>query len=1168
MPERVSLTAGSAEDVAQTGVEEMLCGIWEQVLQVERVGVNDNFFDLGGHSLLAAQVVSQIRRVFGIELEIQDLFEASSVSLLGPVVEQALGRQQGSSMGPLLRAERAGDIALSYAQQRLWFLDQLEPGRSTYNIPVAVRLQGHLEVEALGRALLEVIRRHEVLRTHIELRAGRGVQVIEAQWSGGVEEQDLRGLPAVERSQEILRVASEEAERPFDLSRGPLLRMRLLYVEEQEHVLLLTMHHIVSDGWSMGLLMREVAVLYEAYAQGRPSPLPELSIQYADYAVWQREWLQGEVLEEQLGYWRKQLAGVEVLELPTDHARPSQPSRRGGSVEVRIAEPLLGRLKELSRREEMSLFMVLLTSFQLLLSRYSGQTDIAVGTPVANRTRSELEDLIGFFVNQLVLRTDLGGEPSVRELLGRVRQVCLQAYAHQDLSFERLVEEINPERSLNRTPLFQAFLALQNAPTRAMDLEGLRLEPIQAGPVPARFDLEMVVGEQGGELAGVLIYATDLYEPATVERMVGHWLRLLEQMVADPEQRISQLQMLSSVELEQVLREWNRTDAEYPEPSVQELIASQAARTPEAVAVMSGGVQLSYGELNGRANQLAHYLHRLGVGPEVRVGLCMDRSVDLVIGLLGILKAGGVYVPLDPDQPEERLSYMIEDAAISVLLTQTAVADKLLSASVRTVYVDQDWEEIAKGSDQNPAAYVQPCNGAYLIYTSGSTGRPKGVLVEHHSLKNTLLYSASRFGLGADDAVAVMASFAFDISLLELMSVWLSGGRSTILTRGEVLDVERLGKSLQSVTVVHGVPSLMRQLVVAWQQDHHRPQQLRELLTGGDTVSAGLLRDLAETFPGCDRVVLYGPTEASMICATQQITSVEGGRVSPIGRAIANTRIYVLDEDMQPVPVGVSGELYIGGAGVARGYVNRAELTACKFVPDPFGGVGERLYRSGDIGRWRGDGQLEFVGRADEQVKIRGYRIEPGEVEGALRELAGVQDAVVVAREDEPGQKRLVAYLVSEEPLQREQLREQLGRRLPEYMVPSLYVRLEALPLTGNGKLDRQRLPVPERASLTAGSAEDVAQTGVEEMLCGIWEQVLQVERVGVSDNFFDLGGHSLLAAQVVSQIRRVFGIELEIQDLFEASSVSLLGPVVEQALGRQQGSSMGRCCARSERGI
>ena len=946
----------------------------------------------------------------------------------------------------MLRAERAGDIALSYAQQRLWFLDQLEPGRSTYNIPVAVRLQGHLEVEALGRALLEVIRRHEVLRTHIELRAGRGVQVIEAQWSGGVEEQDLRGLPAVERSQEILRVASEEAERPFDLSRGPLLRMRLLYVEEQEHVLLLTMHHIVSDGWSMGLLMREVAVLYEAYAQGRPSPLPELSIQYADYAVWQREWLQGEVLEEQLGYWRKQLAGVEVLELPTDHARPSQPSRRGGSVEVRIAEPLLGRLKELSRREEVSLFMVLLTSFQLLLSRYSGQTDIAVGTPVANRTRSELEDLIGFFVNQLVLRTDLGGEPSVRELLGRVRQVCLQAYAHQDLPFERLVEEINPERSLNRTPLFQTFFGLQNAPTRAMDLEGLRLEPIQAGPVPARFDLEMVVGEQGGELAGVLIYATDLYEPATVERMVGHWLRLLEQMVADPEQRISQLQMLSSVELEQVLREWNRTDAEYPEPSVQELIASQAARTPEAVAVMSGGVQLSYGELNGRANQLAHYLHRLGVGPEVRVGLCMDRSVDLVIGLLGILKAGGVYVPLDPDQPEERLSYMIEDAAISVLLTQTAVAEERALASPQTVYVDQDWEEIAQEEERDPRVNVQPCNGAYVIYTSGSTGRPKGVLVEHRSLKNTLLYSASRFGLGADDAVAVMASFAFDISLLELMSVWLSGGRSTILTRGEVLDVERLGKSLQSVTVVHGVPSLMRQLVVAWQQDHHRPQQLRELLTGGDTVSAGLLRDLAETFPGCDRVVLYGPTEASMICATQQITSVEGGRVSPIGRAIANTRIYVLDEDMQPVPVGVSGELYIGGAGVARGYVNRAELTACKFVPDPFGGVGERLYRSGDIGRWRGDGQLEFVGRADEQVKIRGYRIEPGEVEGALRELAGVQDAVVVAREDEPGQKRLVAYLMSDEPLQREQLREQLGRRLPEYMVPSLYVRLEALP--------------------------------------------------------------------------------------------------------------------------
>ena len=800
----------------RTPTEELLCGIWAKVLRLERVGVEDNFFEMGGHSLLATRVVSQIRQMFGIELPLRRLFEAPTVGELAEVVDEAKRAESINTLPPLLRVERQGTVPLSYAQERLWFIDQLEPNNALYNMPMAVRLKGLLNVEALERVLREVVRRHEVLRTRIEIQDGRGLQVIEGEWGGKLEVVDLSGLEEAEREGEVRRRAVAEASKPFDLSQGRLLRAELLQLGEQEHVLLATMHHIVSDGWSMGVLVKEVGTLYEAYVQGEPSPLGELEIQYADYAVWQRGWLKGEVLEEQLGYWKGQLAGIPVLELPTDRMRPAVASHRGASVPVHIPGRLLERLKELSQQEGLTLFMVLLAGFQILLSRYSGQDDVAVGTDVANRTRVESEELIGFFVNQLVLRTDLSGDPSVREMLGRVREVCLGAYAHQDLPFERLVQEINPEREIGRTPLFQAKLVLQNAPFEGVRIGELELELIPQEKTSARFDFLLNLQEQSGSVTAIeCLYAADLFEGKTVERMMRHWERLLEQMAAEPGRRISELEMMGEQEQRQLLEEWNDTERELSGlKCIHEMFEEQVERTPGSVAVVYEDQRLTYEELNSRANHVAHYLRGLGVGPEVRVGICVERSVEMVVGLLGILKAGGAYVPLDPEYPAERLAYMVEDAQVPVLLTQNHLLGKLPTSWAQLVCLDSEWSQIAEQSQEKVACEVDPKNAAYVIYTSGSTGRPKGVLVTHGGLLNLALAQNDAFQINQDSRILQFASMSFDAAVWEWTSALVRGGALFLGIPAALMLAQDLVEVLEreSISIVTLPPSVLKTL--------------------------------------------------------------------------------------------------------------------------------------------------------------------------------------------------------------------------------------------------------------------------------------------------------------------------------------------------------------------
>ena len=806
-------------------------------------------------------------------------------------------------------------------------------------------------------------------------------------------------------------------------------------------------------------------------------------------------------------------------------------------------------LKLLARKEGVTLFMVLLAGYQLMLSRWSGQQDVVVGTPVANRSRRELEDLIGFFVNMLVLRVDLRGIGSVGELLSRVREVCLGGYAHQDLPFERLVEELNPARELNRTPLFQTTLVLQNAPVSAIDLPGLRLERAGEGSGHARFDLELIVEEAEGVLVGGLTYAQDLFSGGTAERMVEHWKRLLEGMAEGSWRSVDELEMLSSEEREQVLEGWNRTERAYGAGEcVHGLFEQQVERSPLSVALVSGEQELSYGELNRRANQLGHYLQELGVGPEVRVGLCVERSVEMVVGLLGILKAGGVYVPLDPSYPTERLGYMLEDTAAPVLLTQARLSGLFPFYEGRLVQLDEDWAGISSRSPVNVPITVTGQNAVYVIYTSGSTGTPKGVIVSHESLCNRLAWMESVYEIERTDRVLQKTSIGFDVSVWEFLWPLSEGAVLFVAPVGVQREPGILSKVIResSISILHFVPSMLSSVLQGGFLENSN--NIRHVICSGESLSPAVAEEFYRQCSGCRLHNLYGPTEAAIDVTFWECSADSSGSV-PIGRPIGNARMYVLDGEMRPVPVGVRGELYIGGAGVARGYLNRADLTAERFVPDPFHGRGERLYRSGDVGYWRWDGNLEYVGRADQQVKVRGYRIEPGEIEGVLREQAGVRDAVVLAREDTPGDKRLVGYVVGEEAPGGKELRRLLGERLPEYMVPGIYVHLASLPLTGNGKLDRSALPAP--GSERDSGEEYVAPRNVlEELLCSIWSEVLKLDRVGVEDNFFELGGHSLLATQVVSQVRQVFGVELALREMFEWPTVGGLSVVLEQAQG------------------
>ncbi|MET0400339.1 MAG: amino acid adenylation domain-containing protein, partial [Longimicrobiaceae bacterium] len=1142
--------AAAASDFAppSTPAEEILAGIWSAVLGTERVGAHDDFFALGGHSLLATQVASRVRQAFGMELPLRALFEAPTVARLAVRVE-ALRSEGAAAAPPIGRASREEALPLSFGQQRLWVVDRLEPGSAAYNMAGALRLRGALDAAALRAALGELARRHETLRTTFADRGGVPVQVIHPAAPVPLPLLDLRALPAGAREAEAERLAGAEALRPFDLARGPLLRCSLLRLDRDDHVLCLTLHHAVGDGWSVDVLAGELSALYAAFVRGVEPRLPDLPIQYADFAVWQREWLRGDLLDAQTGFWRERLAGAPpLLELPTDRPRAAGQSPRAGSHRFTLPADVSRGLRRLAREEGATLFMTLLAGWQALLGRYAGQDDVVVGSPVAGRTRVETEGLIGFFVNVLALRADLAGDPTWRELLGRTREAALGAYAHQDLPFERLVDELDVERSLAHTPLFQVVFALQRAGGLAGRLSLDGVEPASFGGEDGvvRFDMSLTVDDDAEALAGTLVYRAALFDAATAARMAGHLAILLEAMAAEPARRIAGVPLLRGAEREQVLEAWNATAADRPRACVHALFAEQAARTPDAPAVVFGEDALTYGELERRANQLAHALRRRGVGPEVRVGLCLERGVAQVVAVLAAWKAGGAYVPLDPAAPARRQEALLDASGAPVLLTQAHLAGRFGGYAGAVLRLDADRDEIERESVEAPQDEAVPANLAYVIYTSGSTGTPRGVLVQHASVVNlaAALGEAvySRRGGGAAPRVSVNGPLTFDTSVKQLVQL-LHGATLCIVPEEVRLDARLLGAYLRrhSVEVLDCTPAQLRQLLADGLLDEAGPA-LTDLLVAGEAMDAGLWEALG-ALPGRRAWNLYGPTECTVDASLRR---VDGARPT-IGRAVANARLYVLDADGEPVLAGVVGELYVGGAGVARGYQGHPDLTAGRFVPDAFGGPGERLYRTGDRVRWTGAGELEYVGRTDHQVKVRGFRVEPGEIEAALAGLPGVREAVVAVREDAPGQKRLVAYVVPEPGtgVSGAELREQLAARLPEHMVPGAFVALASVPLTPNGKTDRAALPAPERTP--EGDAHVAPRTEAERVLCEVWAGLLGVDRVGVEDSFFELGGDSILAIQVVSRARQR-GLKLAPRQLFEHPTIARLAAVAEAA--------------------
>ncbi|WP_143281753.1 non-ribosomal peptide synthetase, partial [Caballeronia cordobensis] len=1117
----------------RSSLEHSLAECFASVLGLERVSVFDNFFALGGHSLLATQLVSRLREALAIELPLRTLFDAPSVASLAEALEES--SREASALPPLQAMPRPAKLPLSFAQERLWFLEQLNPGQSTYNIPVAVRLSGSLDVSAFENALNALVARHESLRTSFAQHDGQAVQCIAS---------ELRiTLPLVVLSDDaqVRRLAQAEATRAFDLQHGPLLRAQLLRLAADEHVLLFTMHHIISDGWSTGVLVRELGACYTASLLNEPLALPPLAVQYADFTLWQRDWLAGAELERQTQYWRNQLAELAPLDLPTDRPRPAQISGRGATLPFALSPDLCERLNATAQQEGVTPFMLLLAVFQTLLARLSGQSEVAVGSPIANRTHAQIEPLIGLFVNTLVLRADLSGSPSLRTLLAQVRDTTLAAYAHQDLPFEKLVEALAPVRDTSRTALFQVMFVLQNAPMEPLALPGLTLEVLPPSEAGAKFDITLNLTHAQDRFAGGISYATDLFDERTIARFGEHFTRLLEQALHQPDAPLHAFELVLPEE-HALLESWNDTAAAYPEHlCIHQLFEQQVEKTPDAIALVFEDESLTYAQLNARANRLAHHLIALGVGPEDRVALCMERGIDMIVALMAILKAGGAYVPLDPTYPGERLSHILTDAAPVLLIADTAGRDALGDTGTLPV-LDASLDDSLP--HHNPQTTVAPHNLAYVIYTSGSTGKPKGVMVEHRNVVNLhyALQSTVFAHCDAHSGVGLNASIAFDSSLKSLTAL-LAGHRLTLIPA----DVRTDGLALidyvnaRDIDVLDCTPTQLDVLLATGLLE--RRQSELTLLVGGEALTQQMWDCLA-TATQIRAFNVYGPTECTVDAAVTEITIEQTRPV--IGKPIANARIYLLDGQLRLMPPGAVGELYIGGAGVARGYLNRPELTAERFIDDPFV-AGARMYRTGDIARYRPDGNIEFLGRNDHQVKIRGFRIELGEIEAQIASHPAVREAVVIARarHEATQDQQLIAYVTLVSEVEAGDLREHLNSRLPDYMVPSAFVTLDALPLTPNGKLDRRALPDPQWQDLAAYVAP---RSSLEHSLAECFASVLGLERVSVFDNFFALGGHSLLATQLVSRLREALAIELPLRTLFDAPSVASLAEALEES--------------------
>jgi amino acid adenylation domain-containing protein/non-ribosomal peptide synthase protein (TIGR01720 family) len=1160
--------AGATYVAPRGPIEEALAGIFAEALRlpVEQVGAHDDFFDLGGHSLLATQVVARVRTALGVELPLRALFEAPALADFAARAGAALEAGQGVEAPPLVPTPRRGPSPLSFAQERLWFLHQLDPADPSYVVPLATRFEGALDPAALERALCEVVHRHEVLRTTFALDEGHPAATVQPATSLDLPVTHLLDLPEIEREPALRRALAVESRRPFDLAAGPVLRARLFALGPEDHVLLVTLHHIVADGWTVGVLEREIGALYEAFSQGRSSPLPALPIQYADYATWQRAWLSGAVLDRHLAHGKERLAGApRALHLPADRPRPAVPTRRGDLRFFTLGADATRALRELARREGATLFMTLLAAFDVLLYRWTGQTDLVVGTPTANRTHAETEGLAGFFVSTLVLRAVLDPELGFRALLRAVREDALGAYAHQDTPFERLVQALEPDRDPGRTPLFQVMFALQTAPAGAAQLGATKRRSVLASSGTAKFDLTLALTDGPRGLSGAMEFSTDLFDAPTVERMLGSFRVLLEGLAEDASLRLWELPILAPDEARS-LRARTGGDASFPvSAGLHELFAARARLAPDAVAVTFEGENLTYAALDRRANQVARALAARGVGPEALVGVCLDRSIDMIVALLGTLKAGGAYLPLDPDSPRDRLAFMIEDARVPVVLTHARHAG-VIGRGPAVLCLDTDATAIAAQPTTAPACGARPEGLAYVIYTSGSTGKPKGVMIEHRNAVRLFTATAPWFGFDERDVWTLFHSYAFDFSVWEIWGALLHGGRLVIVPYWVSRAPEALHRLLveEGVTVLNQTPSAFRQLARSDERVDAAARAalaLRYVIFGGEALAAS---DLAPFWDrhGDERpqlVNMYGITETTVHVTYRPLRRADLDRPwsSAIGVPIPDLSVRILDAHRRPVPVGVAGEVYVGGAGVARGYLHRPELSAERFVADPFAErPGERLYRTGDLARHVGAGDIEYLGRIDHQVKIRGHRIELGEIEAALDEHPAVREAVVIAREDGRDGRRLVAYLVGAGALPAPaELRAFLKERLPEPMIPAAFVGIEALPLTVNGKIDRGAL-----ASLEAAPASDAAthvppRGPIEEALASIFAEVLAVPSVGAHDGFFDLGGHSLLATQAVARIRAALGVDLPLRALFEAPSPAELAARVVAA--QREGASL-----------
>ena len=1123
----------------RTPLEEILAGIWAEVLGIEPVGMHDNFLELGGHSLLATQIISRLRHALKVELPLNSLFAFPTIAELTTHIQA--GDWENKALAPSIKPVSSNQkLPLTWNQEQLWFLAQLEPDSPVYNEPYAIAFRGAIHVAALEKALNEIVRRHEILRTRFITVDGEAVQEIDLPSGFNLTAMDLRQLPQQERAAEALRLATWEVKQQFDLTTGPLLRATLMQLASQEYRLFLTFHHIVIDDVSIfKVFVPELAALYKAFSCGQPSPLTELSVQYADFAVWQRQWFTGEILESLLNYWKQQLANLPVLQLPLDRPYSAKQTFRGASKYWTLSKSLTEALKNLSRQEGVTLYMTLLAAFKTLLYRYCGQEDIVVGTVSAGRNRLETEGVIGFFINTLVLRTDLSGCPNFRELLLRVREVTLGAYAHESLPFWKLVEVLQPERTLNQNPLFQvAFNLRPSMPDLNLDWA---LSEVEIQTDTAKFNLTLELEERAEEIISHFEYNTDLFEASTIDRMIEHFQTLLEGIVANPKQAIFELPLLTQAERQQLLVEWNNTTREYPSNKcIHQLFEEQVTRSPDAVAIVFEGEQLTYRKLNAKANQLAHYLKTLGVEPEVLVGICLERSLEMIVALLGILKAGGSYVPLDPAYPQERLAFMLEDTQMPMLLTKAQQLENLPPHQARVVCLDSDWEEIALEREVNPYSEVTPDNLAYVIYTSGSTGKPKGVLLAHRGLCNLATAQMQLFDVQIDSRILQFASFSFDASVWEVFMALVAGATLVLAMPDSLMPGLALIGLLrdEAITTVTLPPSALAVL------PSEELPKLQTIIVAGEACPPDLMARWAS---GHRFFNAYGPTEAT-VCATVALCN-DGSQKLPIGRPIANTQVYLLDEKLQLVPIGVRGELYIGGDGLAKGYLNRPDLTDEKFIPNPFSNEhGSRLCKTGDLACYLPDGNIEFLGRIDHQVKIRGFRIELGEIEAAISQHPAVKETAVIAREDIPSHKSLAAYIVSFQPLTSNDLRNFLKEKLPDYMIPAAFIMLDALPLTPNGKIDSCALPAPDASTLSRETPFIPPRTPTEKTLAAIWAEVLGVQQIGINDNFFTLGGHSLIATQIISRLREAFKIELPLHHLFEAPTIATLSKAIETA--------------------